>query len=165
MIDAWMYVCMHLQGIEINKIAKTVNLHVFVDDQTTTTTKDDALHSLPLVPPASVDDYENHPQYAGSGCIFGLFPPGGCSACERGLPFDVSVDITGALRHNKIRKANAVLVVMVESAADGTLEPVAETTVPMPVIHGPMFENLVDPADIKEGDKVTKTAFPSHFVS
>jgi hypothetical protein len=156
-----MYVCMHLQGIEINKIAKTVNLHVFVDDQTTTT-KDDAL-APPLVPPASVDDYENHPQYAGSGCIFGLFPPGGCSACERGLPFDVSVDITGALRHNKIRKANAVLVVMVESAADGTLEPVAETTVPMPVIRGPMFENLVDPADIKEGDNVTKTAFPSHF--
>eukprot|EP01046_Picozoa_sp_COSAG06_P081681 COSAG06_NODE_28808_length_567_cov_2.784188_1_plen_91_part_01 len=91
---------MHLQGIEINKIAKTVNLHVFVDDQSTTT-KDDALAPT-LAPPASVDDYENHPQYAGSGCIFGLFPPGGCSACERGLPFDVSVDITGALRHNKI---------------------------------------------------------------
>jgi hypothetical protein len=52
---------------------------------------------------------------------------------------------------------------MVESAGDGTLEPVAETTVPMPVIRGPMFENLVDPADIKEGDNVTKTAFPSHF--
>eukprot|EP01046_Picozoa_sp_COSAG06_P010298 COSAG06_NODE_561_length_14287_cov_13.422047_4_plen_95_part_00 len=85
-----------------------------------------------FVPPASLDDFETCPQYAGSGCIFGLFPPGGCSACERGSPFDVSVEITGALRHNKLRKAEASLVVMVENAADGTMEPVAETAVPTP---------------------------------
>ena len=64
----------------------------------------------------------------GDGTIFGLFPPGGCRACKYRKPFDVSVDITGTLRRNKLRKAEAALIVMVEDCYDGTLQPLGKTT-------------------------------------
>jgi hypothetical protein len=40
-----------------------------------------------------------------------LFPPGGCEACKFRPPFDVSVDITDALRRSNLRRADAVLKV------------------------------------------------------
>ena len=128
-------------SIDINQMEKSMNLHVFVSRSS----DDD------FKPPTRIEDFESCPQYAGYGAIFGLFPPGGCTACKASKPFDVSVDITGALRRNKLRKAETALVVVVESAADGILQPLAETPVPSPMISGPTFENIVDPTDISAG--------------
>ena len=82
------------------------------------------------------------------GTIFGLFPPGGCAACKHRKPFDVSVDVTATLRRNKLRKAEASLVVIVENCYDGTLSPLEDTPVPKPLIRGPMFENNVGVTEI-----------------
>ena len=125
-------------SIDINQMEKSMNLHVFVSRSS----DDD------FKPPMAIEDFESCPQYAGYGTIFGLFPPGGCTACKTRKPFDVSVDITGALRRNKLRKAETALVVVVQSAAEGILQPLAETPVPSPMIRGPFFENIVDPTDI-----------------
>jgi hypothetical protein len=127
----------------------------------------------------------------GDGTIFGLFPPGGCRACKYRKPFDVSVDITGTLRRNKLRKEEAALIVMVENCYDGTLQPLGKTTpflrcrlipkmlilprqardkrrettqtelrfltadtpVPAPTIRGPIFETIVEPAEISSAEQ------------
>ena len=58
-----------------------------------------------------IDGYDDAPGYAGFESIFGLFPPGGCEACKYRPPFDVSVDITDALRTSNLRRDDAVLKV------------------------------------------------------
>ena len=121
-------------------------MHVFV-------VKSDAADAF--TPPSTVDAYAACDEYAGDGSIFGLFPPGGCEACKSRPPFDVSVEITGALRKNELRKAEASLVVVVENAVDGVLQPLAETPVPVPTIRGPIFE-VTEVSDVSnEGDNYT----------
>lgn len=122
-----------------------MNLHVFViqkQGEEAQETPADAIGGF--TPPAYVDEFDDCPAYAGSGTIFGLFPPGGCAACKYRKPFDVSVDITATLRRNKLRKAEASLVVIVEDGYDGTLTPLADTPVPPPTIRGPTFNNIVE---------------------
>lgn len=117
--------------INITQMVNSHNLHVFVVPKET---------AEGFTPPEDIDAYPDSPGYAGTGTIFGLFPPGGCEACKYRPPFDVSVDITAALRANGLRKANASIVVMVENAVEGTVEPLSSTPVPPPEIRGPMFE-------------------------
>ena len=62
-------------------------------------------------PSDDIDGYDDAPGYAGFESIFGLFPPGGCEACKYRPPFDVSVDITDALRTSNLRRDDAVLKV------------------------------------------------------
>ena len=130
-------------AIEITKMEESRNVHVFV-------VKSDVVDAF--TPPSTVAEYYACDEYAGDGSIFGLFPPGGCEACKYRPPFDLSVDITGTLRKNQVRKAEASLVVMVENAVDGELQPLAETPVPVPTIEGPMFETA-EVGDVSgEGD-------------
>lgn len=121
------------EKIVITEMENSRNLHVFV------VSKDEAEG---FAVPDDVDSFIEHAAYAGSGTIFGLFPPGGCTACKFRPPFDVSVDITTALREKGLRMADATVVVAVENAADGTVQALADTPVPAPALRGPTFDNI-----------------------
>ena len=119
-------------AIDISEMEQSRNLFVFV------VSKDKAEQFDPGLEPQS---FLKRAEYAGCGSIFGLFPPGGCRACRTRPPFDVAVDITAALRRNRLLKAEAALVVVVQNAVDGTCHPLASTPVPSPTIRGGLFES------------------------
>jgi hypothetical protein len=129
--------------IVITEMEQSRWLHVFVMP---------ASEAAVWTPPATEDEYFDSPNYAGDGCIFGLFPPGGCPSCKKRPPFNVSVDITAKLRELQLVKADATIRVMVANA-DGTIQELKDTPVPLPQIRGPLFESLVPTPDISgEGE-------------
>ena len=76
-------------------------------------------------------------------CLVQLTPSDvGCRSCKSRPPFDVSVDITAALRANGLRRSEAALHVVVENAEGGECLELAQTPVPPPQIRGPLFESL-----------------------
>ena len=91
-------------------------------------------------PPATTAEYAANECFAGIGVIFGLFPPDKCQNCGTRPPFDVTVDVTAALRRQSLTRASAAVKVMVRDE-DGKIEAREDTPVPTPLIRGPLFES------------------------
>mmetsp|Transcript_26713 Transcript_26713/g.61493 ORF Transcript_26713/g.61493 Transcript_26713/m.61493 type:complete len:761 (+) Transcript_26713:81-2363(+) len=79
--------------------------------------------------------------FAGIGSIFFFDTPGGCANCKINPLTDIYVDVTQALRRNKIRPTKAELHVLVEDAAGGLI-PLADSPVPAPKLKGPRFTSM-----------------------
>jgi len=93
------------------------------------------------------------PGFAGMGAIFFIDNPSGCTNCMTNPTFDLAVDVTGALRTGGILPSRTVLEVIVENA-DNTVEPLAATPVPVPVLRGPTLGSGVDIAEGKANNDV-----------
>jgi len=135
------------QQVDIIKLERPRNLHVFVAAK-------GADWSPPPVPPPPtsplalclarclpVKDLSSAPGYAGSGTIFFFDTPGGCKNCKVNSKVDVYVDVTQALRRNKLRPNDAALHVLVEDSLHEIL-PLDQTPVPPPSLKGPRFSSM-----------------------
>ena len=108
---------------------ETYALHVFVVNK-----------DLPA-PAVTTDPSTFHtlPNYAGMMALFG--GKEGCETCIARVPFDVRVELTAVLnRTNQSRYDVQLFVIAVDSMGDSHL--LSETPIPVPVIQGPLFEDM-----------------------
>jgi len=120
------------QGIDVRKLLDKGPrvLYVYVVD------KDAGPVGGPLPSGADEVAMTSHANFANLQSIFFLDTPAGCDNCKDSPIFDEEVDVTSALRRLQIHPSKAELVVLVE-ASDGSVEPIARTQVPPPVLCGP----------------------------
>jgi len=127
--------------VDVTKLKFPPTLYVFVFDGT-----------APFEPPktsGTATALVAHANFAGFVSVFFIDKPGRpCENCLLGEAFDVEVDVTDALRRNRIDPRKAKLFVLAEDR-ERQLHPLADTGAPTPALVGPYLANsLATAADV-----------------
>ena len=118
------------EGVDVRKVAHPRCVYCFVSPK--------GGEFTPPPPDASVEEVTAQPTFAGMSGIFFLDTPSGCDNCKDNPMFDLHVDVTAALRAQRLGPGDAVLHAVIDSD-DGLVPLTANGPVPLPTLRGPRF--------------------------